>query len=72
MAAWHALAARHGIDPLHLAIAFTRQRPFPAIPIIGATSIAQLEHLLGGMDIGLGDALLNDIAAFNKAHPLPY
>ena len=72
VAAWHTLAARHDLDPLHLAIAFTRHRPFPVIPIIGATTVAQLDHLLDGIDLALDEAVLNDIAALNKAHPLPY
>lgn len=72
VAAYHALAARHGLDPLHMAIAFTRQRPFPAVPILGATSDAQLAHLLDGLDLRLDAAVLADIAETHKAHPLPF
>lgn len=72
VAAWHGLAARHGLDPLHMAIAFTRARPFPVVPILGATTDAQLTHLLDGLGLSLDDAVLDDIAQTHKAHPLPF
>lgn len=72
VAAWRGLAARHGLDRLHMAIAFLRARPFPAVPILGATTEAQLDHLLDGLDLRLDDAVLADIAETHKAHPLPF
>ena len=36
------IAARHGLNPCQMAIAFTQTRPFATIPIVGATSLAQL------------------------------
>ncbi|HRO16180.1 MAG TPA: aldo/keto reductase, partial [Paracoccus sp. (in: a-proteobacteria)] len=39
---WLRLAQDLGHDPIHMAIAFVRQRPFPTIPIIGATDVRQL------------------------------
>ena len=72
VAAWHGLAAELGLDPIHMAIAFTRQRPFHAIPIIGATDLAQLDHLLPGLDLRLSDEALKRIDQLHCSHPLPY
>lgn len=72
VAAWSTLAAELGLDPIHMAIAFIRQRPFPAIPIIGATDRAQLDHLLAGLDLVLSDEALRRIDRLHRAHPQPY
>jgi len=66
------VANEHGLDPVQMALAFVMQRPFPAVPIVGATSTAQLETALGAADIVLSDAALADIAAVHKAHPMPF
>ena len=70
--AWGEMARGLGLDPIHAAIAFVRQRPFPAMPIIGATRLAQLDHLLSGLDLRLDDEALAAIDAFHRANPLPY
>lgn len=70
--AWHKLAAELRIDPIHAAIAFTRQRPFAAIPIIGATEFSQLEHLIAGLDLRLTEDILRRIGQFHRDHPMPY
>ena len=72
IAAYHEVAARHGFDPVQMAIAFTMARPFPAIPIVGATSTAQLDCALGAADLRLSEAALDDIAAVHMAHPMPF
>ncbi len=72
VAAWHGLAAELGLDPVHMAIAFTRQRPFHAIPIIGATDLLQLDHLLAGLDLRLPAEALKRIDKLHRSHPLPY
>ena len=69
---WVALARDLGHDPVHLAIAFVRARPFPAIPIIGATHLDQLDHLIAGLDLRLDAEADKAIDAFHRAHPLPY
>lgn len=43
-------------------IAFTRQRPFPVILIIGATDTPQLDHILAGLSLRLTDEALSRIA----------
>lgn len=70
--AWRGLARDLGLDPIHMAVAFTRQRPFPSIPIIGATSPPQLDQLLAGLDLMLSDEALRRIDQLHRAHPLPF
>ncbi|WP_095590322.1 aldo/keto reductase [Actibacterium ureilyticum] len=72
VSAYLGVANAHGLDPVHMALAFTLSRPFPTVPIFGATTVAQLEHILRGVDLTLSDAVLSDIAVAHKAHPMPY
>ena len=69
---WLKLAESQGLDPIHMAIAFTRQRPFPCIPIIGATNLGQLDHLLAGLDLVLSDDTLRAIGKFHREHANTY
>jgi aryl-alcohol dehydrogenase-like predicted oxidoreductase len=71
-AAYLDIAARHGLDPSQMAIAFCRTRPFPCIPIIGATTLAQLDTNLGAADLRLSAEVLAEIAAAHRAHPMPF
>lgn len=66
------VAAKHGIDPVHMAMAWQASRPFPVSAIFGATTAAQLAHLLEGRDLVLSDAVLADIDQAHRAHPMPY
>ncbi|MBC2837086.1 aldo/keto reductase [Paragemmobacter straminiformis] len=66
------IAAKHGLDPARMAIAFCRTRPYPNIPIIGATTLAQLETNIGAASLTLAPEVLADIAAAWRAHPQPY
>ena len=70
--AYLGVAERHGLDPVAMAIAFCRSRPFPTIPIIGATSPEQLDRALAAAGLTLSAEVLEDIAAAHKAHPMPY
>ncbi|MEO0917006.1 MAG: aldo/keto reductase [Pseudomonadota bacterium] len=66
------VARAHGLDPVHMALAWCVERPFPTIPIFGATSSAQLDRILSGLDVTLTDEVN---AALSKAHrdnPMPY
>lgn len=72
VAAYLGVAARHGLDPCQMAIAFCRSRPFPCIPIIGATSVAQLATNIGAAAVTLSEEVLADLAAVHRAHPMPY
>ena len=70
--AWLEIAQRHGLDPAHMAMAWQFTRPFPVCPIFGATTVAQLDHLMGGLDLTLADDVVAEIEAHHRAHPLPY
>lgn len=66
------VARKHGLDPTQMAIAWTLTRPFPIIPIIGATSTAQLQTVLGAANISLSDEVLKDINSVYKEFPMPF
>lgn len=70
--AYHAVAKKHGIDPVHMALAFCMARPFMTSTIIGATSIEQLKACLGARDVKLSDAVMADIDATRRHHAMPY
>lgn len=71
-AAYLGIAARHGLDPCQMAIAFCLTRPFPCLPIIGATSLAQLKVNLGAASLRLSPQVLAEIDAAHRDHPMPY
>ena len=71
-AAYLDIADRHGLDPVHLALAWTLQRPFPTIPIFGATTIDQLDRIIAGLDVTLSDDVLNEVTKAHRAYPMPY
>ena len=72
VAAYLGIAARHGLDPCQMAIAFCLSRPFRTIPIIGATSLDQLKTNIGAAALTLTPEVLADIAQTHRAYPAPY
>ncbi len=70
--AYQDLANELGLDLIQMAVAFTRQRPFPSIPIIGATNLGQLDYMLAGIDLHLSADQLARIDAIHRAHPMTY
>ncbi|MGY3439172.1 MULTISPECIES: aldo/keto reductase [unclassified Marinovum] len=66
------VARKHGLDPVHMALAWTVQRPFVASSIFGATTFEQLEHALGAADVTLDQEVITELDAVNQAHPMPY
>lgn len=70
--AYLAIAEKHGIDPVHMALAWCRTRPFMCSAIFGATTLPQLEHAIKSVDVTLSQACIDDISAAHKAHPMPY
>ena len=66
------IAAEHGLDPVHMALAWQRTRPFPVSAIFGTTSVAQLSHALAGRDVVLSEEICKQIDAANRANPMPY
>jgi aryl-alcohol dehydrogenase-like predicted oxidoreductase len=72
VAAYLEMAQRHGLDPVHMALAFSVQRPFPVSTIFGATTCDQLAHILKGLDVTLTSDQLAEIDTIHKAHPMPF
>ncbi len=70
--AYAAIAEKHGVDHTHMALQWTLTRPFPTIPIFGATSTEQLAHILKGTEVTLSDDLLAEVSKAHRAHPMPY
>lgn len=66
------LAARHDLDPVHMAMAWQRTRPFPISAIFGATTSDQLAHILNGASVILPDEVIDEIDTIHRQHPMPY
>jgi aryl-alcohol dehydrogenase-like predicted oxidoreductase len=66
---YQALAARHGLDPAQMAIAFALTRPFMTSVIIGATSTEQLANAVGAADVRLAPELLAELDAIHRRYP---
>lgn len=71
-AAYRALAAEAGMDPVHMALAWHRTRPFDSIPLLGATTAGQLAHALKGLDVAVPPDLAARIDALHRDHPMPF
>ncbi|OOY31673.1 aldo/keto reductase [Thioclava sp. F36-6] len=67
-----ALAKEFDLHPVTMAIAWVMSRPFPVIPIVGATSVDQLKPNLDAEGVELPKELLDKIAELHKHHPMPY
>lgn len=72
VAAYLGVAANAGLDPAQMAIAWCLTRPFPVIPIVGATSLAQLETALGAAELTLAPDVLEAIGLAARMHPMPF
>ena len=66
------IARRHGLDPVHMSLAWLRTRPFMGTAIFGASDMSQLERALGSVEVELSDEVLAEINAAHRAHPMPY
>lgn len=64
------IAARHGLDPAQMALAFCLSRPFMASVIIGATTMEQLKTDIDAADVTLSDAVIQDIAGVHRQYPM--
>ena len=69
--AYLGVAKKHGLHPVHMALAFCISRPFMTSTIIGATSLEQLEICLGATDVTLSGEVMADIDAVRRDHPMP-
>jgi len=72
VAGYLGLARDWDLDPVQMAIAWCRTRPFPTIPIIGATTSEQLSRELPAAGLTLPPELLLAIDGMHKAMPMPY
>lgn len=66
------IAKKHGVDPVHMALAWCRTRPFMCSAIFGATYMEQLEHAIKSVDVTLSQECLDDITHAHRKHPMPY
>ena len=67
-----AIAHEFGLDPVHMAIQWTCTRPAQTLPIIGATTSAQLGHILAGRDVVLPEEVKGAIEQLNRAMPMVF
>jgi aryl-alcohol dehydrogenase-like predicted oxidoreductase len=72
VAAYLRIAKEHGLDPVHMAMAWQGTRPFSVCPIFGATTTEQLARILAGRDVVLPPEVVAEIGVAHKAHPMPY
>ena len=66
------VAKKHDLDPAQMALAWQGTRPFPVSTIFGATTSAQLAHLLAGKDLKLSADLLAELDQLHRANPMPF
>ena len=70
--AYQAVADRHGLNIVQMAMAWCLTRPFMTSAIFGATSLDQLKTILDAQDLTLSEDVLKDLNTTHKNHPMPY
>lgn len=71
VAAYVALAKKHGVDPAQMALAWVASRNFVTATIIGATTMAQLKNNIAAIDLDLSAELVKDIEDLHKVYTIP-
>jgi aryl-alcohol dehydrogenase-like predicted oxidoreductase len=66
-----ALARRHGLEPVQMALAYVNSRPFLTSTIIGATTMEQLRSNVDSINLRLSDEVLSAIEEIHNAHANP-
>jgi aryl-alcohol dehydrogenase-like predicted oxidoreductase len=69
--AYAAVARKHGLTLVQLALAWVRSRWYVGATIVGATTLAQLDENLDAFEVTLTDAALADIAEVETRYPNP-
>lgn len=69
--AYEAVARKHGLTLVQLALGWVKSRWYVGATILGATSVKQLDEDLDAMDVTLSEAALADIAAVEARYPNP-
>lgn len=64
-----AIAQRHNLDPVQMALTFVRSRPFVATTIVGATNVEQLKADIDSAKMVLSDEVLSEIEAVHREMP---
>jgi aryl-alcohol dehydrogenase-like predicted oxidoreductase len=65
------IAARHGLDPSQMALAFCLTRRFMTSVIIGATTMEQLKTDIGSANVALSNDALAEIEKVHRQYPMP-
>ena len=71
VAAYAALARRHGLTPTQLALSWVTTRWCVASTIVGATSLAQLKENIAACELSLSEEVLQDIEEIHLRHTNP-
>jgi aryl-alcohol dehydrogenase-like predicted oxidoreductase len=71
VAEYVAIARKHNLSPVAMALAFVRQRWFVTSTIIGATTLEQLKENLASVNIILAEEILDEIDAVHTRYPSP-
>lgn len=69
--AYVALAQKHDLDPVQMALAYVNSRDFLTSTIIGATTLPQLISNIASAELVLSDEVLRGIEAIHTQHPNP-
>lgn len=72
VAAYQQIATEHGWDLVQMAIAWQLTRPFKNVPIIGATTLAQLDHMIEGFGRVLPKDVIRAVDRAHRDHAMPY
>jgi len=65
-----AVAARHGVSPAQIALAWLLHKPGVTAPIVGVRSIHHLEESVGALSISLEAAEIQDLEEAYEPHPI--
>lgn len=65
------IAAKHGLSPAVMALAFILRQPFVSSAIIGATNMTQLKENICSHEVRLSDACIADIEQVQERYPNP-
>lgn len=72
VAAYAAVARKHGLDPCQMALKFCDTQSFVTSTIIGATQMTQLKSNIAAFDLTLNEHVLADIRDVYRRYPAPY
>lgn len=70
--AYKAIAERHGLTPVQLALAWVDQVDGVTSTIIGATKLDQLKEDIDAFNVALSDEILEQVGEVMRKYPSPY